>query len=564
MTSAIEQTSVKKTVIPCAIYTRKSSDEGLDQDFNSLDAQREACEAFVRSQKGEGWRLLPKRYDDGGLSGGTLERPSLQRLIKDIEAGLIKMVVVYKIDRLTRSLTDFARLVERLEKQACSFVSVTQAFNTATSMGRLTLNVLLSFAQFEREVTAERIRDKIAASKKKGLWMGGLPPLGYDPHPDPKTRSLVINENEAAKVKQLFGLYETHRCLRHVVSEAAALGIRSKRREYKTGHVAGDRVMTRGQIHYLLHNPIYIGHIRHKGQIHEGIHDPIIEMAQWDRVQQALKRGSRKTRRIPSGKAPHRLLMGKLFDEAGERLTPSHTTKSGKRYDYYVSERYVKGKAHDHDGWRLPVKQMDNRAIKAVLDHLTFQAERHTLLSSHNTRMHGAVTKKLSRFNSKEPERPMALADCIKCVTLRMHVMVIDLAAEELGIFLGLEASQIDQARLRLSVPMTLRRRGVEARLIVGDREPVADPTLVKGLADAHRWLAKIKQGVSLIAIAKEKGCTPAYIRTRLQLAFLSPKIQSAIVCGTQPIDLTSETIIRRRVPDDWHEQHLRFGFEVS
>ena len=250
--------------IRCAIYTRKSTEEGLDQDFNSLDAQHEACAAYVASQRHEGWRLLPERYDDGGISGGTMDRPGLRRLLADIDAGRVGMVVVYKIDRLTRSLADFARLVERFDRAGCSFVSVTQAFNTSTSMGRLTLNVLLSFAQFEREVTAERIRDKIAASKRKGLWMGGLAPLGYDPHPDPKVRGLVVNETEAGAVRRIFALYERHGCLRTVADEAARLGIRSKRRVFASGKTRGGGRLSRGQVHFLLTNPVYRGRIRHR------------------------------------------------------------------------------------------------------------------------------------------------------------------------------------------------------------------------------------------------------------------------------------------------------------
>jgi site-specific DNA recombinase len=248
-----------KPRIRCAIYTRKSSDEGLDQDFNSLDAQAEACAAYIASQRHEGWVAGKTRYDDGGISGGTLDRPALQRLLADIDAGLVQMVVVYKIDRLTRSLADFAKLVERFDAAGCSFVSVTQAFNTASSMGRLTLNVLLSFAQFEREVTAERIRDKIAASKKKGLWMGGVPPLGYDPHPDPKTRGLVINADEAETVRTIFALYDDLGCLNAVMRRANDLGLHSKRHRFKSGRVQGGNPFSRGQIYAVLHNPVYIG-----------------------------------------------------------------------------------------------------------------------------------------------------------------------------------------------------------------------------------------------------------------------------------------------------------------
>lgn len=237
---------MSKPRIRCAIYTRKSSDEGLDQDFNSLDAQHEACAAYIASQRHEGWVAGKSRYDDGGISGGTLDRPGLQRLLADIDAGLVQMVVVYKIDRLTRSLADFAKLVERFDAAGCSFVSVTQAFNTASSMGRLTLNVLLSFAQFEREVTAERIRDKIAASKKKGLWMGGVPPLAYDPHPDPKTRGLVVNAEEAETVRTIFALYEELGCLNAIMRRASEIGLRSKRHTFKSGPNPGG---SRTEIH---------------------------------------------------------------------------------------------------------------------------------------------------------------------------------------------------------------------------------------------------------------------------------------------------------------------------
>ncbi|WP_170482398.1 recombinase family protein, partial [Ruegeria arenilitoris] len=250
--------------IRCAIYTRKSSEDGLDQDFNSLDAQYEACSAFVASQKHEGWVLARARFDDGGVSGGTLDRPALTQLLSEIDAGRIGMVVVYKIDRLTRSLADFARLVERFEASGCSFVSVTQAFNTASSMGRLTLNVLLSFAQFEREVTAERIRDKIAASKKLGMWMGGVPPLGYDPHPDKQVRALVVNAMEAKTIRALFELYDHHGKITDVERVAARMGLRSKRHQFRSGREQGGGPLSTGQIHKILTNPVYLGRIRHK------------------------------------------------------------------------------------------------------------------------------------------------------------------------------------------------------------------------------------------------------------------------------------------------------------
>lgn len=310
--------------IRCAVYTRKSSDEGLDQEFNSLDAQHEACAAYIASQKHEGWKMLPARYDDGGVSGGTLERPALQQLMADIDTGRVDMVVVYKIDRLTRSLADFAKLVERLEAAECSFVSVTQAFNTSSSMGRLTLNVLLSFAQFEREVTAERIRDKIAASKKKGLWMGGIAPLGYDPHPDKTRRELVVNPSEAELVRQIYHLYETHGCLNAVARQSDRLGLRSKKHAFATGRIQGGNPFSRGQIYHLLTNPVYLGRIRHKTQTFPGLHPAIIDQDLWDRVQHQLTSASARKRGASAGlpgsiSAP---LKGKVRDETGDLLTP--------------------------------------------------------------------------------------------------------------------------------------------------------------------------------------------------------------------------------------------------
>jgi site-specific DNA recombinase len=275
----------KASIRRCAIYTRKSSEEGLEQDFNSLHAQREACEAFIKSQAGEGWRLVKTAYDDGGLSGGTMERPALQRLLADVNQGVIDVVVVYKVDRLTRSLTDFAKMVEVFDAHAVSFVAVTQQFNTTSSMGRLTLNVLLSFAQFEREVTGERIRDKIAASKQKGMWMGGLVPLGYEVH----ERRLMVNQSEAETVREIFRCYLELGCVRLLMEELNRRGIRSKVRVAKNGKTSGGNSFSRGALYVLLSNPIYIGEIRHKGVRHPGLHEPVVDRELWERTQRLLR-----------------------------------------------------------------------------------------------------------------------------------------------------------------------------------------------------------------------------------------------------------------------------------
>ncbi len=318
--------------IRCAIYTRKSSEEGLEQDFNSLDAQREACEAYIASQKHEGWQALAHRYDDGGISGGHLERPSLQRLMQAVDDKRVDQIVVYKIDRLTRSLADFAKLVERLDASDASFVSVTQSFNTATSMGRLTLNVLLSFAQFEREVTAERIRDKIAASKRKGLWMGGNVPLGYKAD----GRTLKIDEAEAITIRTVFGLYIEHGSLRDVKERAEERNLRSRRRERAGGRISGGTHFDRGHLQHILSNPVYAGRIRHKQLVFDGQHQAIFDPADWDKVQDLLQSGAA-VARGSKRKATRSPLAGKLFDETSDRMTPSHSKKNGKRLRYYMA-----------------------------------------------------------------------------------------------------------------------------------------------------------------------------------------------------------------------------------
>ncbi len=313
----------------CAIYTRKSTEEGLEQDFNSLDAQREACEAFIASQVGEGWQAIPMRYDDGGFSGGNMERPAVKRLLEDIEAGHVNIVVTYKVDRLSRSLSDFAKLVDVFDRHAVSFVSVTQQFNTTTSMGRLTLNVLLSFAQFEREVTAERIRDKIAASMKKGMWMGGLVPLGYDAI----DRKLVVNPKEAETVKILFRLYLEQGTVMKTMEIANAMGLRTKARGPNNQKRPGYMPFTSGHLHKLLQNPIYVGEIRHKGNIYPGLHDAIVDRATWDAVQEQFERNTAKRKQAANQPSRH-LFKGRLFDPMGRPMAPTHAQKKGKRYRY--------------------------------------------------------------------------------------------------------------------------------------------------------------------------------------------------------------------------------------
>jgi site-specific DNA recombinase len=352
----------------CAIYTRKSSEEGLEQDFNSLQAQREACEAYIASQKHEGWKALPAFYDDGAYSGGTLERPALQRLLADITSELVDVVVVYKVDRLTRALNDFAKIVEVFDGQGVSFVSVTQQFNTTTSMGRLTLNVLLSFAQFEREVTGERIRDEIAASKKKGLWMGGFVPLGYRPD----QRTLAIHKPEAEIVRTIFVLYCKTGSVAKVEAELARRGIsRPKSTAITTGRVYGGRAFTRGEIYRLLSNPVYVGEIGHKGQRYGGQHPAIVDQETWTQTRARLATNTH-ARHIQLGAKDPSLLAGILYDENGNRLTPTHANRHGKRYRYYAQQssnalNRKRGRPPESERrWRIPATEIEN----AVTDRL--------------------------------------------------------------------------------------------------------------------------------------------------------------------------------------------------
>src|SRR5712672_800853 len=354
----------------CAIYTRKSSEEGLEQEFNSLQAQCEACEAYIRSQRHEGWVLARTRYDDGGFSGGNMERPALQRLLADIQGDRIDTIVVYKVDRLTRSLADFARLVELFDAQGVSFVSVTHQFNTTNSMGRLTLNVLLSFAQFEREVTGERIRDKIAASKKKGMWMGGNVPLGYDAN----ERTLVINPAEAETVRRIFALYRELGCVRRVKEAADRLGLRTKYTRTGNGTERGGKLLSRGHLYALLSNPIYTGRIAHKGELFPGQQPALVDDESWSTVRDQLAANTSDHRRRAKAVEPS-LLAGLLVDARGERLTASHAVKKGRRYRYYVSAALSTDAGTDRaQGWRLAAKEIEEAAIRILADALTSPA----------------------------------------------------------------------------------------------------------------------------------------------------------------------------------------------
>ena len=534
----------------CAIYTRKSSEDGLEQEFNSLHAQREACAAYIASQKHEGWVMLTEPYDDGGLSGGSLERPALQRLLDDVRSGRVDRIVVYKIDRLTRSLSDFARIVDVLDAAGASFVSVTQSFNTATSMGRLTLNMLLSFAQFEREVTAERIRDKIAASKRKGLWMGGNVPLGYDPD----GRTLRINESEASTVRKLYDLYAQLGTLRQVKEEADRLHLRSRTRTTADGTISGGGAFDRGHIHHILTNPIYAGRIRHRKKIYDGQHPAIIEPERWDTIQKQLQTGAARTRgTAPArGKSP---LCGKLFDETGDRLTPSHSkSKTGTRLRYYISHRLVARSGEAHPGaWRLPADDLEKRVADLVRTTISRNGFIASVMSGERVdaiaRASAAATVWLADAMPEDLLASVARVDIAPgSMTLKMDALIL---SERFAV----AAECIHADALTSRHPFQLRKRGVETRIVMADTPTGQDATLIRNIARAHGWFGRIKAGETFAQIADAEGTSKRRIQQMIDLAFLAPDIVRDFLDGKQPTGFTSDWCKTHDLPSDWSEQ---------
>ena len=537
--------------IRCAIYTRKSSEDGLEQDFNSLDAQREACEAYIASQKHEGWELLPDHFDDGGISGGHLDRPSLQRLMQAVDEKRVDQIVVYKIDRLTRSLADFAKLVDRLDAAETSFVSVTQSFNTATSMGRLTLNMLLSFAQFEREVTSERIRDKIAASKRKGMWMGGHVPLGYLAD----GRTLKVDEVDAITIRMLFELYLQHGSIREVKDRAEALDLRSRRHARSGGRVSGGNHFDRGHLHHILSNPVYAGRIRHKGQVYDGRHPAIIEPEVWDKVQELLQSGAVVSRGSKK-KATSSPLVGKLFDETGDRLTPSHTQKNGKRLRYYVSRRLISGGSRKHpDAWRLPAEQVESMLKQLIRAHLG----RPDLISS-VTRCLSAAEMSSASAKLIEIEEPKECLALIERVDLSPGNLTVLLDRNALARKLSCQQETISQTGLTIEAPFQMRRRGVELKLHLGDPPQEIDRTLVENIEKGRRWLAMIVNGKTFSEIAERDGVSTRRVQDVANLALIAPDVIDAIASGEQPNGLSTAYLIKTRFSAVWSEQRAQFN----
>lgn len=567
--------------VRCAIYTRKSSEDGLEQDFNSLHAQREACAAFITSQRHEGWIALPEAYDDGGISGATMDRPALQQLLADIAAGKVDTVVVYKVDRLTRTLADFAKIVEAFDAHGVAFVSVTQQFNTTTSMGRLTLNVLLSFAQFEREVTGERIRDKIAASKRKGMWMGGTPPLGYGA----KDRKLVVNEEEAATVRHIFQRYAALRSVRLLKEDLDAAGITSRRRTSADGRTWGGRPLARGALYRMLQNRIYRGEIVHKDQHYPGEHPPIIDQPLWDKVQTVLAENGVERQIGHASKAPS-LLTGLLHDGAGNRMTPTHAVKDGKRYRYYVSHPLItEGRGRTSPAWRIPAAEIEQvvsdrlrafladaaAVFDAVAAVITETAERKRLVAQ--------AAELAQQWPTLLPARMRSILCAgvgrieVTDAALRLHLLPSRLPAilgAALTNQLALPPSVKNQdanAELILEATMRLARVGLGTRLIMqaaGTTRAKPDPGMVRLLAHAHEVHRRLLQGrhASIKEFAEQEQMTGSYVARLIRLAWLAPDITQAILTGDQPPTLTAIRLMQSGpLPIDWQEQRRMLGF---
>lgn len=555
----------------CAIYTRKSTEEGLEQDFNSLDAQREACAAFIQSQKHEGWTAVSTIYDDGGYSGGSLQRPALQRLLADIEAGRVDVIVVYKVDRLTRALSDFAKLVEVFDRRGVSFVSITQQFNTTTSMGRLTLNILLSFAQFERELIGERVRDKIAASKKKGMWMGGTVPLGYDV----KDRKLVVNQTEARIVVDIYQRYLRLKSVRTLQMELDAAGIRSKHRLRSDGTNHGNQRFSQGALYLLLQNRTYRGEATHKGNAYPGEHEAIIDKPLWDAVQAALTENRIERANGTNTKAPS-LLTGLLFDETGERLTPTWSAKKGKRYRYYVSASLVKGSSNaPSNRRRIPAGDLEAAVIERLRKFLSSNRELIDVLDDNHFNEHRR-THELIKELGQSPERVRTIVTAlIRRVEIDHDRIKIDISRDRLIGLLDTDHVAPSQKPpidpeghiVSLIAPVQLARVGREMKLLIDDSNDNRPPNmgLLRVIARAHDVQRQLSEDTSLSVhdIAREQKVTHKYLYILLRLRWLAPDITTAIINGRQPPQLNAKRLMRltAQLPADWAAQRALLGF---
>ena len=532
--------------IRCAIYTRKSSEEGLELDFNSLQAQREACEAYIASQKQENWRLISRPYDDGGYSGGTLNRPALQRLLADVKAGLVDIIVVYKIDRLTRSLMDFSKIVEVLDQHQASFVSITQHFNTTTSMGRLTLNMLLSFAQFEREVTAERIRDKYAASKKKGLWMGGIPPIGYVR----QDKKLVPDKEQGLKVQRIFEKYIELKSIGLLKAWLDKKGIVSQR----------GRALSVGNLNKILHNRAYLGEVGHKGTWYKGEHLGIISEELFNKAQAIMAENYRIRREYNPNKS---LLAGKLFDDKGNYMSPSWSGgRKGKKYRYYISQAVIR-KEKDKIGaiTKISLPEIEGFVMGWVKGLLQDRTKVYPYLQQLPIPRQKEVCEKLPLLSVS----PQCVQVLIKRVDVFKEEIKISIYPEKIGNIIealcdGKELT-IDNALLERVVesytaPYQIATIDNGAKIIIGtvQRPTVLDKSLIHVLQKAYRWHKDILTGKTIKEIALSEHLSERYILRILQLSFLSPRITRHIIAGTLPKGVTLKRLLMLK-SGNWAEQ---------
>ncbi|MBL8705973.1 MAG: recombinase family protein [Rhodospirillales bacterium] len=565
--------TTQRRTIRCAIYTRKSSEEGLEQGFNSLEAQREACAAYIKSQAHEGWKALPERYDDGGHSGGTLERPAVQQLLEQVKARKLDIIVIYKIDRLTRSLTDFARLAELFDQHGVSFVSVTQQFNTTTSMGRLMLNVLLSFAQFEREITGERIRDKVAASKRKGIWMGGFVPLGYEV----KNRALIVVPEEAETVRTIFRLYLKLGTVWALKRELDRRGFRTKRRQGVPGRWQGGRPFWPGHLYNLLGNPIYIGKLKHKELVHQAAHEPIIDAATWNAVQQQLdgnRQGERRRGRPPVTPS---LLTGLLFDPEGNRFGPSYCNSDGRKYRYYVDLTRKPDSKRGARRRRVPAEEIERVVADAIAEFLGKASAVQEAIGEELPAGRLAAVLDAARRTRSDilKETPIAashsLRPLIDRVVLTESEVRIAIECDRLRHLLdpgappqpspardGLEQ---DARTHELRVGARVAMSGLRQKLVVTDgsvSRQISAPTIVKAIARGYLWFEMLRtQKVQSVAdIARGEGLTEAYVSRMLRLALLAPPaVDSALRGGMVLGSVTIEPLLERELPWIWSLQ---------
>jgi len=517
----------------CAIYTRKSTDHNLDLEFNSLDAQREACEAYIKSQSHEGWRLVPAFYDDGGISGASLDRPALQALLSEIRAGKVDVVVVYKVDRLTRSLADFAKLVELFDKHLVSFVSITQSFNTTTSMGRLTLNVLLSFAQFEREVIGERVRDKISASKRKGIWMGGPVPLGYAS----VNKKIVVVPEEAETVRQIFGRYLELGSVRLLAADLDKRGIRSKVRRLSGGRTSGGGRFGVGALSHFLKNRTYIGEIAYRGEIHPGEHEPILGRSVFEEVQAKLFSNNIEQRLKLKGYLS--LLAGRIFDDRGNRMLPTHSVKNGVRYRYYVSSAIQQKRDNDIGSVsRVPAPEIEDLVIKAVQEFCeqnmgSAQLSRDECLTLLQRAVITPTGVKIHVAEATDSSAP----------TSREGFLRGSLSREPTIITVPWEPARF--VAVKGIVPASSEN--------VHELKPESREAILTAIAKARQWVDDLTQDKASIAgIAKREGKIERHIRLLLPLAFVPPAVLRAIANGSAPGRLTV-TAVAKRVPLSWN-----------